>query len=98
MQGESPSCSCLLEFIGSPPNCKPECVSNSECPIHLSCINMKCKNPCIGACAPSAECRVISHTPRCTCPIGYIGNPYTECTLPQGKLNSLLLFIINKDM
>lgn len=47
---------------------------------------MKCKNPCIGACAPSAECRVISHVPRCSCPVGYIGNPYSECTLQQGKL------------
>jgi len=85
VQGNSPSCSCLPEFIGSPPNCKPECISNSECPIHLSCMNMKCKNPCIGACAPSAECKVISHTPRCSCPVGYIGNPLSECSPQQGK-------------
>lgn len=51
---------------------------------------MKCKNPCIGACAPSAECRVISHTPRCTCPVGHIGNPYTECTTIQGKSSCIL--------
>jgi hypothetical protein len=48
-------------------------------------MNMKCKNPCIGACAPTAECRVISHTPRCSCPIGFIGNPYTECLPQQGN-------------
>lgn len=51
---------------------------------------MKCKNPCIGVCAPSAECRVISHVPRCSCPVGYIGNPFTECQIQQGKLNHIL--------
>lgn len=54
---------------------------------------MKCKNPCIGACAPSSECKVVSHVPRCSCPVGYIGNPYSECTIQQGKLKFLKLFV-----
>lgn len=76
---ESPSCSCLQEFIGSPPNCRPECVSNSECSSHLACINQKCRDPCPGSCGVNAECRVVSHTPMCVCTTGYFGDPFTQC-------------------
>ena len=78
----SPSCSCLPEFQGSPPNCRPECVSNSECASNLACINRKCKDPCPGICGLNAECRVVSHTPNCVCVTGYIGDPFTQCTVP----------------
>lgn len=85
VNGNSPSCSCLLNYIGSPPNCRPECASNSECAYHLACINMKCKDPCPGSCATNALCQVISHTPRCSCPPGYYGDPFTQCIIQQGK-------------
>jgi hypothetical protein len=68
--------------VGSPPNCKPECVSNSECANHLACINQKCKDPCPGTCGQNAECRVVSHTPNCVCLPGYTGNPFGQCQLP----------------
>lgn len=80
--GDSPSCSCLREYIGSPPNCRPECVSNSECASSLACIRQKCKDPCPGLCGSNAECRVISHSPMCVCLIGYTGDPFTLCSLP----------------
>lgn len=80
--GESPSCSCLPKFIGSPTNCRPECVSNSECSSHLACINQKCRDPCPGTCGANAECRVVSHTPNCICVIGFVGDPFTQC-MPQ---------------
>lgn len=79
--GDSPSCSCLPDFNGSPPNCRPECVSNSECPNHLACINQKCKDPCPGICGQNAECKVVSHTPNCVCLSGYIGDPFTLCNV-----------------
>lgn len=85
VQGESPSCSCLPEFIGSPPSCKPECITNSECSYNLACVNMKCKNPCPGACAPNAECHIVSHSPICQCKNGYVGDPFSQCILQQGK-------------
>lgn len=78
---ESPSCTCMPEFIGTPPNCRPECSSNSECPNDLACINSKCSNPCIGACGSMAECRVVSHTPNCVCPQGYFGDPFVVCNV-----------------
>jgi len=80
-----PSCSCLPEFVGAPPNCKPECISNSECPNNLACISQKCKDPCPGICGQNAECRVISHTPNCVCLPGYVGNPFAICS-QQGSI------------
>lgn len=75
----NPSCSCIPEFIGNPPNCRPECVSNFECSDHLACINNKCKDPCPGTCGQNADCRVISHTPNCQCQVGYTGDPFRLC-------------------
>lgn len=79
--GESPSCSCLPEFIGTPPSCRPECLTNNECPFNLACINKKCKDPCPGVCGANAECRVVSHTPSCFCITGYIGDPLVQCSV-----------------
>ncbi|XP_046389831.1 neurogenic locus notch homolog protein 1-like [Ischnura elegans] len=81
--GDSPSCSCLPEYKGSPPNCRPEYVSNSECPSHLACINQKCRDPCPGSCGANAECRVVSHTPNCVCLPGYQGDPFSQCYVQQ---------------
>lgn len=78
--GETPSCSCLEGFVGSAPYCRPECVSNSECPSNFACINQKCKDPCIGLCGSAALCRVVSHTPMCTCESGFTGDPFTMCS------------------
>lgn len=77
--GDSPSCSCLEEFIGTPPNCRPQCISNSECPSHLACINQKCRDPCPGSCGSNAECKVINHIPMCICNQGYEGDPFVSC-------------------
>lgn len=76
----SPSCSCIPEFVGSPPNCRPECVTNNECEFNLACINNKCKDPCYHTCGNNAECKVISHTPNCFCIPGYQGDPFVSCT------------------
>lgn len=85
IQGTSSSCSCLSQYIGTPPNCRPECVSNSECPYNLACINMKCKDPCPGACGENSLCRVFSHSPMCYCTHGYTGNPMVQCVIQQGN-------------
>lgn len=81
--GTSPSCSCIPEFIGSPPNCRPECINNNECSSNLACINQKCRNPCEGVCGENSECRVVSHTPNCFCPSGYSGDPFTRCFIEK---------------
>lgn len=59
------------------------CSVNDECPDYAACQASQCINPCAvgNPCAPSAICKVINHTPRCTCPDGYIGSPTTDCRL-----------------
>lgn len=71
----------MHNFIGSPPYCRPECISNSECASQLACINKKCQNPCEQACGTNAECRVVSHTAMCICPEGYNGDASIQCTI-----------------
>lgn len=80
-----PSCSCLSDFIGSPPNCRPECISNNECPNDKACMNNKCRNPCKNACGLNTDCHVVSHTPMCVCIDSHTGDPFSQCTLIQRK-------------
>lgn len=76
---EQAVCSCLPEYVGSPPGCRPECVVSSECPSDKACLNQKCKDPCPGVCGTNAECRVNNHSPICSCRNGFTGNPFTRC-------------------
>lgn len=89
VRGESPACSCLSNYIGSPPNCRPECTINPECSSQLACINQKCSDPCPGSCGYNAQCSVINHTPVCSCNAGYTGDPFTGCTPVQGRVKRL---------
>lgn len=72
-------CSCLLQYIGTPPNCRPECVVNTECNTNLACVNQKCKDPCLGTCGRNAQCKVIHHSPICSCGSGLTGDPFVIC-------------------
>lgn len=78
--GESPSCSCLPNYIGLPPNCRPECVVNTDCPSNQACIAEKCKDPCVGSCGLNTECRVQNHIPICSCRAGFTGDPFYTCS------------------
>lgn len=89
--GESPSCTCQPNYIGAPPNCRPECVSNSECPSNLACVNQKCRDPCPGSCGYNADCKVISHALVCACPFGQTGDPLVSCNPIQGSYLSAVL-------
>ena len=64
-QGSIAACSCLPGYLGEPPNCRPECVLDSDCPSNLACTGEKCRDPCSGACGPAAECEVINHKAVC---------------------------------
>lgn len=90
--GSQAACSCLPNYIGQSPNCRPECTMNPECPSNLACINERCKDPCDGSCGVNAKCSVINHNAVCTCIFGYEGDPTVQCSLiPQSK-NFLLKF------
>lgn len=93
----SPSCSCLPTYIGTPPNCRPECTINSECMSSKACIREKCIDPCPGSCGVYARCNVINHTPICTCPDGYTGDPFTSChpePPPPQRMNLILFYVL----
>jgi hypothetical protein len=74
-------CSCVQNYIGRPPNCRPECMINSECPSNLACINERCKDPCPGSCGFNTVCSVIKHSPVCSCSPGYTGDPFSGCSI-----------------
>ena len=72
-------CSCKPEYVGVPPDCRPECVVSSECSKDKACLNQKCIDPCPGTCGLNAQCSVINHSPICTCGVGQSGDPFTRC-------------------
>lgn len=72
-------CSCVKGYIGSPPNCRPECVVSSDCRLNQACSNQKCIDPCPGACGRNTQCKVVNHNPICTCLTGYSGDPFSIC-------------------
>uniref|UniRef100_A0A8D8WK56 EGF-like domain-containing protein n=1 Tax=Cacopsylla melanoneura TaxID=428564 RepID=A0A8D8WK56_9HEMI len=76
-----PTCSCLSGYFGSPlSGCRHECESDYDCGPSQSCQNYKCTSPCAsGACASTAQCEVRNHRAVCSCPQGYLGDPYTSC-------------------
>lgn len=91
---ESPACSCLPTFIGLPPNCRPECSINSECPANRACMNQKCVDPCPGSCGINTQCTVINHTPSCTCDAQYSGDPFQGCSPIRGKYKFIIFIMI----
>lgn len=79
VRDEQASCSCLPNFIGAPPNCRPECVVNTDCSPEQACIAEKCRDPCDGSCGVDSECRVQNHLAICTCRGGFTGDPFVRC-------------------
>lgn len=78
-----PVCSCLPNYIGRAPNCRPECTLSTECPSNSACVNNKCVDPCLGSCGYNAVCNVINHLPNCLCQTGYSGDPYSGCNITR---------------
>lgn len=78
-------CSCLPQYIGTPPACRPECMVNSECPSNRACIRNSCKDPCEGICGEGAKCRTINHNAICSCPNNQVGDPFVKCYVEQSK-------------
>lgn len=74
------SCSCMENYFGDPyVQCRPECINSAMCPSDKACLRNKCVNPCIGVCGLNSQCRVVNHSPQCSCIEGYTGNPSREC-------------------
>lgn len=89
-------CRCLPEYIGNPYEaCRPECILNSECARDKTCLKNKCKDPCPGICGQNAQCDVVNHIPVCSCPSGYIGDPFVSCRVqPRGMQGNISFFAL----
>ena len=85
-------CSCQPDYVGSPPQCRPECVVSTDCTQNMACIDQKCRDPCPGTCGQNADCQVINHNPVCSCMSGYTGDPFFGC-VKEGKI-FIILFLI----
>lgn len=90
--GSQAACSCMPNYMGRAPNCRPECTSNAECTSNLACKNERCIDPCPGSCGSNANCKVVLHNPVCTCIIGYVGDPFTQCSLLPPPRKTIFLF------
>lgn len=77
--GDQAACSCLPNYIGRVPNCRPECTIDPECPSNTACINERCKDPCQEACGVNALCLTINHKPVCSCQQGFTGDAVRNC-------------------
>lgn len=86
------ACSCLPSMKGVPPNCRPECLINTECSNYQACINNKCQDPCPGSCGINTECSVINHTPSCSCMNGFTGDPFRICEQVRGRILNIIIY------
>lgn len=75
-------CTCLRDYVGTPPHCRPECVSSSDCAADKACVNRKCVDPCPGSCGQRALCRAVVHSALCYCPPGLVGDARDACVEP----------------
>ena len=72
-------------FCSTVPIPKVECTTDKDCPSRQSCLQEKCKDPClaISPCASNAECTVHNTLPlrtmSCTCIPGYTGKGDERC-------------------
>lgn len=95
------ACRCIQDYFGDPYTaCRPECTINADCPSNKACRNLHCVDPCPGLCGVNAQCKVINHIATCTCVEGYVGDPFTTCSLrPIRKYlviisNTLFLYLL----
>lgn len=72
-------CSCLVGYVGVPPNCRHECSISSDCAAPSTCIDHRCVDPCNNKCGVYADCHEENGVPICKCRDEYIGNPNNGC-------------------
>ena len=58
-----------------------ECTRDNDCPSQQACRNERCVNPCTSGnqCGELAICSPVDHQAKCTCQVGYEGDPYRQC-------------------
>lgn len=66
-------------YVSSLCRCYAECTAHDDCPRHQACFQLKCIDPCVGACGSGADCKVEDHKPICSCPKDHTGHPFESC-------------------
>ncbi|XP_046667119.1 asialoglycoprotein receptor 2-like [Homalodisca vitripennis] len=56
-----------------------QCFANEDCTSQQTCMNLKCKDPCLEACNGNTVCQVRNHVPYCACKPGFSGDPFSGC-------------------
>ena len=58
-----------------------ECRQSQDCESAKVCQEGSCVNLCQlpNACGAKAQCGVVNHVKKCSCPLNFIGNPNIEC-------------------
>lgn len=92
-----PMCTCLENYIGSPPNCRPECTVDSDCGSNMACLRQKCRDPCPGSCGIGAQCLVVNHMAVCLCPKGYTGDAFAICS-PEPSRKRVYILVKRKTL
>jgi len=79
---ERPVCNCLRGYVGNPlVHCsRGECLADSDCGPTRVCQQNSCKNPCESSCGVNADCEVRNRAAVCSCPRGFRGDPFVQCT------------------
>ncbi|XP_018012714.1 neurogenic locus notch homolog protein 1 isoform X2 [Hyalella azteca] len=74
------TCTCPQFFQGDPHSrCFAECTEHDDCSSSQACFELRCIDPCVGACGTGADCKVENHKPICSCPKGFTGHPFESC-------------------
>lgn len=71
---------------------------STECSADKTCKNQKCVSPCPGPCGQNTDCKVINHSPICTCKLKYTGDPFSNCYKMTGKLFYLNILLVQFDI
>jgi len=50
----------------------------------------------VGVCGISAKCDVVNHNPICSCPTGYIGDPFSACNRRPGEYHCIQILTAQK--
>ena len=74
------------DIIDAPPNCRPECIINSDCPQELACSSRKYP----GIRGINANYRVRNHIPIRVCNQDYTGDPFFLYRLLTSKENKFI--------
>lgn len=71
----------ICRVVNGAASCQyPECVQNEDCSLSKACFNQKCGDPCLEACGIDAICNVVNHKAVCSCPRGFVGSPFQQCS------------------